>query len=157
MPNHSLKLMNDYVCVTVFLEVLHISWEQMVFFVGELMDFRTLFVLSTHVAFTLKLNVKSLLGGHPTESTASKRFIIVMHSWSKSNRIFRTKGILLLYFFSRVGIHSCIVVLELKSYPVVIMFQWLYRLAVEEVPENDYMLPLSEAEVCWFILALVTF
>lgn len=26
-------------------------------------------------------------------------------------------------------------------------FQWLYRLAVEEVPEEDYMLPLSEAEV----------
>lgn len=26
-------------------------------------------------------------------------------------------------------------------------FQWLYRLAVEEVPEDDYMLPLSEAEV----------
>ncbi|CAA2972061.1 2-oxoisovalerate dehydrogenase subunit beta 1, mitochondrial-like isoform X1 [Olea europaea var. sylvestris] len=25
--------------------------------------------------------------------------------------------------------------------------KWLYRLAVEEVPENDYMLPLSEAEV----------
>lgn len=25
--------------------------------------------------------------------------------------------------------------------------QWLYRLAVEEVPEQDYMLPLSEAEV----------
>lgn len=27
------------------------------------------------------------------------------------------------------------------------VFQWLYRLAVEEVPELDYMLPLSEAEV----------
>lgn len=26
-------------------------------------------------------------------------------------------------------------------------FQWLYRLAVEEVQEEDYMLPLSEAEV----------
>ena len=26
-------------------------------------------------------------------------------------------------------------------------FQWLYRLAVEEVPEGDYMLPLSQAEV----------
>jgi pyruvate/2-oxoglutarate/acetoin dehydrogenase E1 component len=26
-------------------------------------------------------------------------------------------------------------------------FQWLYRLAVEEVPEDDYMTPLSEAEV----------
>ncbi|RYR72882.1 hypothetical protein Ahy_A02g007112 isoform E [Arachis hypogaea] len=25
--------------------------------------------------------------------------------------------------------------------------KWLYRLAVEEVPEDDYMLPLSEAEV----------
>ncbi|KAK3030498.1 hypothetical protein RJ639_038804 [Escallonia herrerae] len=25
--------------------------------------------------------------------------------------------------------------------------KWLYRLAVEEVPENDYMLPLSEAEL----------
>ncbi|KAK8963555.1 hypothetical protein KSP40_PGU014370 [Platanthera guangdongensis] len=25
--------------------------------------------------------------------------------------------------------------------------KWLYRLAVEEVPEHDYMLPLSEAEV----------
>jgi 2-oxoisovalerate dehydrogenase E1 component beta subunit len=25
--------------------------------------------------------------------------------------------------------------------------KWLYRLAVEEVPEEDYMLPLSEAEV----------
>ncbi|XP_058105884.1 2-oxoisovalerate dehydrogenase subunit beta 1, mitochondrial-like isoform X1 [Magnolia sinica] len=25
--------------------------------------------------------------------------------------------------------------------------KWLYRLAVEEVPENDYMLPLSQAEV----------
>lgn len=45
------------------------------------MDFLTLFVLSTHVAFiTLKLNVNSLLGGHPAESTASKRFIVVMHS-----------------------------------------------------------------------------
>lgn len=47
--------------------------------------------------------------------------------------------------------------LDLKSYRLVIMVQWLYRLAVEEVPENDYMLPLSEAEVCYFILALVTF
>jgi pyruvate/2-oxoglutarate/acetoin dehydrogenase E1 component len=28
-------------------------------------------------------------------------------------------------------------------------FQWLYRLAVEEVPEHDYMLPLSEAEVSY--------
>jgi pyruvate/2-oxoglutarate/acetoin dehydrogenase E1 component len=28
--------------------------------------------------------------------------------------------------------------------------QWLYRLAVEEVPEHDYMLPLSEAEVRYF-------
>lgn len=46
---------------------------------------------------------------------------------------------------------------DLKSYCLVIMVQWLYRLAVEEVPENDYMLPLSEAEVCYFILALVTF
>lgn len=27
--------------------------------------------------------------------------------------------------------------------------QWLYRLAVEEVPDQDYMLPLSEAEVCY--------
>lgn len=26
-------------------------------------------------------------------------------------------------------------------------FQWLYRLSVEEVPEHDYMFPLSEAEV----------
>lgn len=25
--------------------------------------------------------------------------------------------------------------------------QWLYRLSVEEVPEGDYMLPLSQAEV----------
>lgn len=25
--------------------------------------------------------------------------------------------------------------------------QMLYRMAVEEVPEDDYMLPLSEAEV----------
>lgn len=26
-------------------------------------------------------------------------------------------------------------------------FQWLYRQAVEEVPEHDYMIPLSQAEV----------
>ena len=25
--------------------------------------------------------------------------------------------------------------------------QWLYRLSVEEVPDGDYMLPLSQAEV----------
>lgn len=31
-------------------------------------------------------------------------------------------------------------------------FQWLYRLAVEEVPEHDYMLPLSEAEVSYCYL-----
>lgn len=34
-------------------------------------------------------------------------------------------------------------------------FQWLYRLAVEEVPEDDYMLPLSEAEVCHFFVILI--
>jgi len=28
-----------------------------------------------------------------------------------------------------------------------VRLQWLYRLAVEEVPEHDFMLPLSEAEV----------
>ena len=37
--------------------------------------------------------------------------------------------------------------LELEKFLVV---QWLYRLAVEEVPEHDYMLPLSEAEVRYF-------
>lgn len=30
---------------------------------------------------------------------------------------------------------------------LILWFQWLYRLSVEEVPEDDYMLPLSEAEV----------
>lgn len=36
------------------------------------------------------------------------------------------------------------------------MLEWLqllYRLAVEEVPEKDYMVPLSEAEVNWFWFA----
>lgn len=32
-------------------------------------------------------------------------------------------------------------------------FQWLYRLAVEEVPEDDYMLPLSEAEVSPYFMS----
>lgn len=33
---------------------------------------------------------------------------------------------------------------------VIATMQLLYRLSVEEVPEDDYMLPLSEAEVNHF-------
>lgn len=58
---------------------------------------------------------------------------------------FEPKVFFTLFFYLKVGICTCIVMLDLI---VLIMFQWLYRLAVEEVPENDYMLPLSEAEVC---------
>ena len=36
-------------------------------------------------------------------------------------------------------------------------FQWLYRLAVEEVPEHDYMLPLLEVEACNLYLIIEEF
>jgi len=32
-----------------------------------------------------------------------------------------------------------------------VFLKWLYRLAVDEVPEEDYMLPLSQAEVSIFL------
>lgn len=42
---------------------------------------------------------------------------------------------------------SLAAVFELKDMIFFCELQWLYRLAVENVPEGDYMLPLSEAEV----------
>lgn len=41
----------------------------------------------------------SFTGGHPSKPTASKRFVIVMHPWSKPHCIFWTKGITFLSIY----------------------------------------------------------
>ena len=39
------------------------------------------------------LKVSSCIGDHPSKPAASKRFVAILHPWSKSCRIFWTKGI----------------------------------------------------------------
>lgn len=55
------------------------------------------------------------------------------------------------YLYLRTSYPNQFQIIDVKFQSLYYMLkwsQWLYRLAVEEVPEEDYMLPLSEAEVC---------
>lgn len=72
--------------------------------IGGMTGLLSFCILSTHCTFQ-KLHVKSLLGGHPPKSTTGKGFTLVMHTGSKSNCIFWTKGIYLFYFSCYVHLY----------------------------------------------------
>lgn len=86
-------------------------------------------------------------GGHPPKSTPGQGFTTFMHTRPKPHCLFWTKGNSV--FKKTDQLTTCCSSLWILQTIVIacIYFQWLYRLAVEEVPEDDYMLPLSEAEV----------
>lgn len=76
-----------------------------------------------------------------------------MHSWSEPCYLFWAKGtVLKLKFGDSFGTHLSTDDFCYWYHVNVLDIQWLYRLSVEEVPEDDYMLPLSEAEVCNLVI-----